>query len=624
MKKYSNYLSRINFNKTNENSPFKGSFFANFFVSYDLLEEYFCNSLIYTFVSGLFSKLKFFNLIKKAFSRSCENSKILKFFGKLSVRFFEKSLRYYGVGIFFYGVFLIALNFVKLILEDQGLRHIGSNHEISSILFGLLSVVVSIFLMASQKSISQKVCTSRILNFVFFQTFFYSKKSLEQIKPVKSSHTLPVIAGIILSVLSMAFSPFLLLNTVFLFVLTWLVFLSPENGIIAVLVLLPFVSNEILFYFVFLVCSSYVIKLMRKKRVLRFSLLDTFVFFFSLNILFCGLASVNGSLSMIGSIKILIYIFFSFVVSNVIITSKLIGRIINSILFSTSILAAIGILGHFETRFSGNLLLSGVFQIISEIPFSAKEIYSEFILILFPFALAKSKIRSSESNQLSGTIALLLFAVYSLFTFEQRIILPVIIGFIIFAIVNKPVIIFVCMILCAFFNLISIAIPGLFNYIYNFIDNVTGATIIRDFVSDYALLSFDYSGFGYGSDATLRYIGTAFGYGVADNTVTSPFVVSHILQCGVISALLIAVIFLLFLNKGFSYLSSKECNCASNSKYMLAAIASVTSILIKAILFESFLSEQAILLTFVIFYLTTSLKHASGREYVPASGEAMY
>lgn len=624
MKKNSNYFSRIKFNAIKENSPFKSSIFANFFVSYDLIEEYFRNSAVYTLFTGIISKFRFINIIKKAFSKSCEDSKILKSLSKLSIRFFEKSLRYYGVGLFFYGIFLIALNFVRMILEGQGLQRISINNEISSILFGLLSVIVSMFFMVSQKSISQKICTSRILNLIFFDTFCYSKKSLEQITAVKCSHTLPVIAGIILSILSVSFSPFLLLNIFLLLIITWLVFLSPENGIIAVLFLLPFVSSRILFYLVFLVCFSYVIKLMRKKRVLRFSLLDTFVFFFSLNILLCGIASVNGTLSVIGSIKILVYIFFSFVVSNVIITSKLIGRIINSVLFSTSIIAAVGILGYFESGFSGNILVSGIFQIISEIPFSSKDIYSEFILILLPFALAKSKIKSPDNNQLLGTIALIMFVVYSLFTFETTIILPVISGIIIFAIINKPFIMFVCLAVCALLSLISAVIPGLWNYITNFLNNLTGATLLSDFVSDYAIHSFDYSGLGFGGEATLRYIGTAFGHGVADSTATSSFFISHILQCGVISTFLIIVIYLLFLNKGFSYLSSKECNSAANSKYMLAAIASVTSILIKALLFESFLSEQVILLTFVIFYLATSLKHASGREYVPINGEAMF
>lgn len=275
-------------------------FFGRLFNSYQKGNLKLKNSWISS-IMGSNSRLgKFVRKIRFVIADQFETSGILLLWRKFMRFLIGCKLRLYGSFFITSGIYTALVYFLKKFVLES------STSDSSYILLALIFSLISLPLLMSGKTFAEAVSASSIGHFLVWDTFGIADEKLLSVKLKRGdNYNIAIIAGIIFGVLSYFISPLYLLAGIALVVFVALIMANPEIGVITTLILLPvFAGNDKIVYLsicVLLYSVSYLIKLIRGKRVLTLELTDVFLIFFSVLVLLSGYVTSGRSDYAIGS-----------------------------------------------------------------------------------------------------------------------------------------------------------------------------------------------------------------------------------------------------------------------------------------------------------------------------------
>ena len=606
---------------------------VEFFLSlYVFFELKFSDSAIVKYIRkfiGASSRVTTF--VGRLLARSVEKSYLISGFNSLVEILLEKSMRYYGVAVFFYGLFSLMLAFVGGLSRYNDIPDLLYN-EFNVIFPAVISVLIATVMMTSGESVASQILSSRLLSLFIFDYLYFDRKRIEAIIPKEHSHTLPVIIGMALSLLFLKISPLFVVKLTFYLVCIFMIMKAPENGVILTFFVFPFVDGKILVGLLGIVATSYFVKTIRMKRVYRVGFYDVFWGVFCFIIFICGVSSINYSGSFYSSLSVLLCFLFGFIIANTMKTTSLLERCINTLLLSSSIAALIIILLFFADHYGVSTIhpfIKSLCEMPSSLPFVSDTSFFEFFVILLPLTLSKRRIADGGKSVTAGLISFILLLTACILSFDGVVWLSVIASIIVYYCSLKPIITPLIAI-TAVLLLWSIKIfPDLASGVSQFISGITGGGFNLDtFVeaSSRGLKLFSdmgIQGLGSGKAAVENAMTYYFGAGAASSVDNMSFAILLLLQHGIIGIIISACCYIVFLLKNSVLYFGKLEYPPKLKPYVASSIASVSFLMIKGLFFPTFLNIQSIAITCFLVYLGISVKNVILTEYVPRGTDVL-
>lgn len=204
---------------------------------------------------------------KLRFAAQSERSRLLRYLEQGAERFFRSSLRSFGIFLLSFGGFLVSFHLAN---DLPRLMHLDFS---DTFLFGCILVLASLFMLpVKNKSIAACLRASRILSYFLLDIFTLKHLTDENEKKPHSSSGFFLFFGFICGLFSYVVSPKVTLFLLFSGVLVYMTLTRPENGVLAVCLLLPFADTRILVFLILLTFVSELFKVFRAKRAFRFNL----------------------------------------------------------------------------------------------------------------------------------------------------------------------------------------------------------------------------------------------------------------------------------------------------------------------------------------------------------------
>ncbi|MBE6625123.1 MAG: hypothetical protein E7622_05705 [Ruminococcaceae bacterium] len=309
----------------------KGGIFGHFFTSYDKTNE--------GFVKALSKRKDKGRRTKKTIARALEKNPFVGIVPRLQAFLLKVSLRSYGIVLFTMALFTCGL---FLLQSYTSIIH----SPLSSLIAGIVLGAISLPMMASNKSIANVLFTRKWTNRLMFGFLGIREddyRDAEDEKP-HSSPSIALLAGMILSVISYFTSPLWTIATIVILFLAYEVLISPESGVVMVILSIPFTSTLVMSIMGLYVTICYIIKCVVGKRTFKFEFIDLWASILMFFIILSGFASFDVGSSVKEMLLCVALMSSFFVVANLVRSKEWYKRCIVAICLSSTISALIGIL----------------------------------------------------------------------------------------------------------------------------------------------------------------------------------------------------------------------------------------------------------------------------------------
>ncbi len=565
--------------------------------------------------NGLFSKLiskinfkKRVSLpVKRFIAKSFDNSFILGYLKQLISRIPLIQLKCVGLFYFSFGLYSTIVNLIKTNLVSD----VGD----MPLYLSVGSFVVGGLLCASQKNCYAAFAESRILSRIFFGFFkIPTNNSFLRGEPI-GRPTYFLIAGVVAGILgSLTSVEFILLLFPTLLAL-YAVFAFPESGAVALFFALPFLSYEQLAAFGALVTVSWFIKLIRGKRVFKFTSLDLTVLAFGIAIFFGGVISVSPSESTKLSYLFLAMLATYFAVSNLLRTAEWIKKCGAALVISFTI----------------SLIASVIGKAILFLPVTASDIFGEIFsgpilslmyinpmfihmaVAVIPLMLLRSVTSKNATKMTRSVIAVLLTLICLFIGGSRSGTLAVIIGImLLMMLVSKrslsfiiPAIIIIPLVIA----LLPSDITSSVNKLFSFDGTIASYRQNVNYTTNKMILDSFFGGIGLGEGAFIK-IYPLYTNDLSLSITHTSALYSQIMVSLGISGLIIFLIFIAqLLRKYFSYITLSRHDDVDLKNTVIATFTGLISLLIMGFIDHIWLSPSV----FFMFWLITALFSASKR-----------
>ncbi len=288
------------------------------------------NGLFSTLISKINFRKRVSLPVKRFFAKSFDNSFIIGYMKRLISRIPLIQLKCIGLFYFSFGLYSTITNLIKTNL-------ISSSGGYLPLYLSIGSCIVGGIFCGTQKTCYTAFSESKILSRVFFGFFSIPKNNSFNSEEPIGRPTYFLIAGILAGFLgSLTSVQFILLLFPAIFAV-YAVFAFPESGAVALFLALPFLTCQQLGVFGMLVTLSWFIKLIRGKRIFKFTSLDLTVLAFGIAIFFGGVLSVSPEESSNISYLLLAMLSAYFAVSNLLRTVEWIKKCGAALVISFSV-----------------------------------------------------------------------------------------------------------------------------------------------------------------------------------------------------------------------------------------------------------------------------------------------
>lgn len=237
---------------------------------------------------------KFIKPMKQRVSAMKEESASFYLLDRLGKMLLSTRLRIYGTLLLSFGIYSIVAAFVLSFIESQSILNLDYTNVITSVVVVLLSLVL---LFGGKKTLSHSLCESKLMSFLLFELLGVKEEKLKKEYDVSSMSPLSAfVLGMLLGIASMFIPALTLIIRIFILLISVIIFIIPESGVILTLIFLPFSSVTQIAAITLYVWICYIFKLILGRRSFRITFTDCTVFLFSAVILFSGTVfSGNGS-----------------------------------------------------------------------------------------------------------------------------------------------------------------------------------------------------------------------------------------------------------------------------------------------------------------------------------------
>lgn len=206
--------------------------------------------------------------VGRVFSEIVEESALYRFFTRFADSMLKRRLRVYGVFLLTFGLYTAVINLVLALLA-------GENRSLFQLFCGVCLAVSSFPLLSSGATLSHALRHSDLGKFLIsvsgIRTESLNKRGTDG--RCGGAFMMGAIAGL----LSYFVSPVSITLAVVKIIFIWIVFISPEAALPAILFVYPFVSVKTMILIFIVGMASFALKLLRGKRFVNITSTDAAV-----------------------------------------------------------------------------------------------------------------------------------------------------------------------------------------------------------------------------------------------------------------------------------------------------------------------------------------------------------
>ncbi|MBQ8848917.1 MAG: O-antigen ligase family protein [Clostridia bacterium] len=544
----------------------KNSFFGKIFTSYTKEQEAFDNSYLRAHFANSGLIKKYFRNFRKFLSKEFESSYILNMITKASKGLVTMPLRTLGNFFFSFGIYVVIIYLLRLFLP------VISEADISYAIIGIIVCVSAIPMLLSHDNIASAVGKSAVLGALFSNVFGYREEVFKQRTNLsKAKSNVMIFFGMALGILTVAVHPLVILSVIVLTVMVALIFVSPEIGIVISLFVIPFLSffeysALMLGLLVLIICVSFLVKLIRGKRILKFEIIDLAVVFFAVIIYFSGAISAGG---FEGYKEVLLsceLILGYFLIVNLMRTEQWIRRCISALVTSGTIVAFIGIGQYFFNSLSSEAWLDTEYfydikgRAVSL--FDNPNILAIYLVIVLPFALYMMISAQKGRAKLLGAISVASVLLCIVLTWSRGAWLAAIFCLVLFLLIYSRKTLRYMLLSCMFVPFLPFFLPQSvvrrFTSIGDLADSSTMYRVYTwrgtlNMIKEYFM-----GGIGYGSTA-FQNIYPQYAYaGIEAAEHSHSLFLQILVGTGIIGLIAFALIIFLFTQMNFEYIKNSK------------------------------------------------------------------
>lgn len=567
---------------------FINGFFGKIFTAYTKLQRHFTSSL-----SGkvLFKKhrvRKLFRGVRRFLADTIDTSIFVNKVKKILDYFCCAPLHFYGNFTLFFGIYTIVVYLIKLFLPSTGTA------DSSYLTVGGLLILVSVPALFSKVSLVFALKKSVVTRMVFVGGLGFSEETLDSKRvKIKGKGNFMLLLGLVAGFMTFVIHPLAILTAIFLLIMICLVAAAPEVGVLLTIAFLPFFSilespTVILCLAIGVTAVSYLIKLIRGKRVFNIEILDVFILLFGALIITSSIFSAGGENSFAEACITVFLLLGYFLVANLMRTEVWVKRCVFALIGSSSIVAIAGVAQYFFGEASGEWLDLSLFSDIRlrvTAFFDNPNMLSVFIVLVFPFLLAAFCLSNHSNEKTLSLFAIAAFVMCTVFTWSRGAWLAMLVGALVFFIVYKRKTFRIFGAALLIIPMLPIVLPD------SVIDRLLSITNLSDSSISYRIYTWKgslemikehlFSGIGFGNEA-FKTVYPQYAYaGMEAAEHSHSLILQVLLGTGIIGVILLSAIIFLACQKLFEYIRSPE---SKTSKiYAIATIASVVSAMVMGI-----------------------------------------
>ena len=274
-----------------------------------------------------------------------KKSKFLKATDAIRSYLSNLSLGVYGLFLLVYGAVSIFVYFIPVLVG-------GDNaHGDTALITAIITTVCAIPLTASSGSLISLISESGVFKNTIVSIFAIPPEKLKSDKKIGGPGHMMLAAYLALAMAGLTYfwHPAYIFAVIAVVAVLCLISSNPEAGVVLTLAAVPFLQytaapDFILLALIFVTVLSYVSKVMKRRRIITFSVEGLIAFIFCGFVLVSGAFSVGGFRTFIDSVVAVAVILGAFVTTyNLIRGKRLLGSSVRVIALSFIILAVLGV-----------------------------------------------------------------------------------------------------------------------------------------------------------------------------------------------------------------------------------------------------------------------------------------
>ena len=583
--------------------------FGRIFTAYSAEEKLFRKGKIGTLFSKRGKAATWIRKVRLRLAEFFEKSWIIHSVTRIARYLLGCSFRFHSIAMLFFGVYTVMICWVK--------RYAFSNTEMNaeSMVIGCLAIVFSFLMMGSRSSVAQLIQKGLIPHSLLIDILGIPEERLD-IPRVKGGgkYLYAILTGSILGAVTVLIPVPYVLWALLCILAVAIVMSYPEIGVLALIAFLPFfnlVENffPLLDFSIVLIALAYLGKMIRGKRIIRFTLMDTMIVFFCLLLWFSGIVSAGGDISLRQAKHACLLTLTYFMIVNLIRTPAWLRRAAFALVGSAVLVALMGVaqyLGGIPDIGRTHHTLSSLMTLRASSIFESSDVLAAYLMILMPLFFAfyvtvsggKSRMVAtgcglflsfalffswSRSAWLGTVVALLLFfLIYSRKTFCCLLIggltVPVWYGFLPTAFLKY------------LFDMANVSDPSIYRHLYTWRGSMS------------MLLDYLFGGIGYGNEA-FREVYPLYSFsGLESAENTGSLYLSLIAAAGIFGFLIFVITMVVFAQHSFEYIGNAS--EAYSRTFVAAGFSGITGALVMGIGNDIWQNETVFLTFFVVLALT--------------------
>lgn len=603
------------------NSLIEG-FFGRIFTAYSVQERAFENGFVKNYFKDSYISRRYFRRLRCAISKGFENS---LFLGKLRdwVSNFKRiPIRSYGNFFLSYGIYTVLIYFIKMLLP------FFETPDTGVLITGLIISVVTIPLLVSHDTLAVAAGNSKFIGRLLVSAFGFREEHFKaDIALSRHYNNLLIFLGMALGVLTFLLHPIYLPLLFLTIAILLLVFVSPEIGVLIILISFPFLSylsypTIALALLVLITFLSYLFKVFRGKRILKFDFFDWMVVIFGVAIYFGGRISAGGEISYQSALLCCALMLGYFLIVNLMRTKQWVHRCMVALVSSATVVSLVGILQYFFGALNRSTLDLSYFSDIKgrvTVFFDNPNVLAFYLAAIFPLALYLLVKANGIRRKLNLLIVCSLITLCIVFTWSRGAWLAVLITSLLFLLIyTRKTLRYLLL------SLLSIPLFTVFSFLLP-------QTIVRRFLSigdladsstSYRLYTWrgtwdaicDYfsSGVGYGAE-TYQQVYPKYAYaGMASAEHSHSLILQILFSMGIFALIIFLFLVLLFVQRNLETI--KLASDGTLRTMVTAALCSGLALLIMGLFDDIWYQYRIFFLFWCIFGLAASLARIDLRE----------
>ena len=364
-------------------------FFGRVFTAYSDIENLFEESWVYKKLNKMALFKKFRKSLKLGISKAFESSKIITAVSELLSKSLKCRLKEYGAA------FTITGAVGLLIYTLEGGSFYVFFREPSCIISCVAFLAVGLAFLMSKRTLSDALYESHIMSELLFEGFGIQKEFFTTENSENRGYLIPVLLGAVFGSLSYFVDPTYYVAALVVVVAATMIIIFPELGMLALFAIIPLAvylphPAITLFAVTLFTGASYLVKLIRGKRLARFRLIDITVLAFLGVRLFSGFFSAGGRNSLYQAILGCGLMLAYFLGVNLIRNREWLKRAVTTFISFSVFTLIIGVFQIFYGGFESGWLDSSTFSEISvriTSTFENPNNYAAYLLLVIPFII---------------------------------------------------------------------------------------------------------------------------------------------------------------------------------------------------------------------------------------------